>query len=224
MEKIKNPKIIYLIAVLIIIVGIIVTCIWKTNFSLEYSEHTRINVYIGKEFNVEDMKQIVKDVFKNKEIKYQNIETFNDSIAINVKELNDEELTVLKDKVKEKYEIEEIDSNVTTMTIPHYRIRDIIKPYIVPMVITTIIILAYVGIRYLKLGAFIVTIKLLVRLIVSQAVFASIIQILRIPVGVYMVPVAILIYILTIMATVIVYENEATRKKEQEEKNKVQKA
>ena len=110
------------------------------------------------------------------------------------------------------------------MTIPHYRIRDIIKPYIVPMVITTIIILAYVGIRYLKLGAFIVTIKLLVRLIVSQAVFASIIQILRIPVGVYMVPVAILIYILTIMATVIVYENEATRKKEQEEKNKVQKA
>lgn len=218
MEKMKNTKIIYLVAVLIIIIGIAVTCIGKTNFSLEYSEHTRINVYIGKEFNIDDIKQIAKEVFKNKEIKYQNIETFNDSIAINVKELNDEELTVLKDKVKEKYEIEEIDSNVTTMIIPHYRIRDIIKPYVVPMVITTIIILAYVGIRYLKLGAFIVTIKLLVRLIVSQAVFASIIQILRIPVGVYVVPVAILIYILTIMATVIGYENEATRKKEQEEK------
>lgn len=218
MEKIKNTKIIYLVAVLIIIIGIAVTCICKTNFSLEYSEHTRIDVYIGKEFNIDDIKQIAKEVFKNKEIKYQNIETFNDSIAINIKELNDEELTVLKDKVKEKYQIEEIDSNVTTMIIPHYRIRDMIKPYIIPMVITTIIILAYAGIRYLKLGAFIVTIKLLVRLIVSQAVFASIIQILRIPVGVYMVPVAILIYILTIMATVIGYENEATRKKEQEEK------
>lgn len=218
MEKIKNPKIIYLIAVLIIIVGIIVTCIWKTNFSLEYSEHTRIDVYIGKEFNVEDMKQIVKDVFKNKEIKYQNIETFNDSIAINIKELNDEELTVLKDKVKEKYEIEEIDSNVTTMTIPHYRIRDIIKPYIAPIVITTIIILAYIGIRYLKLGAFKVIITLLLRLIVSEAVLASIIQILRIPVGVYIVPVAIIIYVLVTIATVVGYENGVIRKKEQEEK------
>lgn len=218
MEKIKNPKIIYLIAALIIIVGIIVTCIWKTNFSLEYSEHTRINVYIGKEFNIDDIKQIAEEVFEKKEIKYQNIEIFNDSIAINVKELNDEELALLKEKVKEKYEIEEIDSNVTTMIIPHYRIRDIIKPYIVPIIITTIIILAYVGIRYLKLGLFTVIITLLIRLIVSEAVFTSIIQIFRIPVGVYTIPVAILVYILVTIVTVIGYENEATRKKEQEKK------
>lgn len=218
MEKIKNPKVIYLISVLIIIVGIIVTCIWKTNFSLEYSEHTRIDVYIGKEFNVEDIKQIAKDVLKNKEIKYQNIETFNDSIAINVKELNDEELTVLKDKVKEKYEIEEIDSNVTTMTIPHYRIRDIIKPYIVPMIITTLVILAYIGIRYFNLGIVKTVCTLLLRLIVSEAILASIIQIIRIPVGVYTIPVAILVYILVTIVTVVGYENEATRKKEQEKK------
>lgn len=218
MKKIKSPKIIYLVAVLIIIVGIIVTCIWKTNFSLEYSEHTRINVYIGKEFNIDDIKQIAEEVFEKKEIKYQNIEIFNDSIAINVKELNDKELALLKEKVKEKYEIEEIDSNVTTMIIPHYRIRDIIKPYIVPIIITTIIILAYVGIRYLKLGLFTVIITLLIRLIVSEAVFTSIIQIFRIPVGVYTIPVAILVYILVTIATVIGYENEATRKKEQEKK------
>lgn len=218
MEKIKNPKIIYLVAALIIIVGIVVTCIWKTNFSLEYTEHTRIDVYIGKEFNVEDIKQIAKEVFKDKEIKYQNIETFNDSIAINVKELNDEELIVLKDKVKEKYEIEEIDSNVTTMTIPHYRIRDIIKPYIVPMIITTLVILAYVGIRYFNLGILKTVCTLLLRLIVLEAVLASIIQIIRIPVGAYTIPVAILVYILVTIVTVVGYENEVTRKKEQEKK------
>lgn len=218
MEKIKNPKIIYLVAALIIIVGIVVTCIWKTNFSLEYTEHTRIDVYIGKEFNVEDIKQIAKEVFKDKEIKYQNIETFNDSIAINVKELNDEELTVLKDKVKEKYEIEEIDSSVTTMTIPHYRIIDIIKPYIVPMIITTLVILVYIGIRYFNLGIVKTVCTLLLRLIVSEAILASIIQIIRIPVGVYTIPVAILVYILVTIVTVVGYENEATRKKEQEKK------
>lgn len=218
MEKIKNPKIIYLVAVLIIIVGIIVTCIWKTNFSLEYSEHTRINVYIGKKFNIDDIKQIAEEVFEEKEIKYQNIEIFNDSIAINVKELNDEELALLKEKVKEKYEIEEIDSSVTTMIIPHYRIRDIIKPHIVPIIITTLVILVYIGIRYFNLGILKTVCTLLLRLIVSEAVLASIIQIIRIPVGVYTIPVAILVYVLVTIVTVVGYENEATRKKEQEEK------
>ena len=142
----------------------------------------------------------------------------NESVTIEIIDKLCIYLKVQPSDIVQVYEIEEIDSNVTTMTIPHYRIRDIIKPYIAPIVITTIIILAYLGIRCLKLGAFKVIITLLLRLIVSEAVFASIIQILRIPVGVYAIPVAILIYILVTMITVTGYENELTRKKEQEEK------
>lgn len=220
MEKLKNKKVIYLLAVLIILVGIVVTCIWKTNFSLEYAEHSRIDIYFGKEYNMDDLKQIAKEVFPNEKIVYQEIEFFHDSVAMNVKQVNDEQIATLKEKVKDKFQLEEIDNQISIVTVPHYRIRDIIKPYIVPMVITSLIVFAYVGIRYLNLGIFRVIGTLLIRLIVSEAVLASIIEITRIPVGMYTVPVAILVYVFVTIFTMTEYEDQSRRKKQEEKKKK----
>ncbi|MCI8482097.1 MAG: hypothetical protein HFJ27_03275 [Clostridia bacterium] len=220
MEKIKNPKVIYLIASLLIVIGIVVTCIWKTNFSLLYSEHTRIDVYLGKEYHLEDIKQIVKEVFPNEAAIYQEIETFHDSVAINVKQVNEEQIKVIKEKIKEKFEIEDIDSKVNYQIMPHYRLRDMIKPYIIPMIITTLIILAYVGIRYLNLGIFKVIGTIVLRMIISEAVLASLIEIVRIPVGMLTIPVAILVYFLVTTLTVVQFEKELTVKIAQEKKNK----
>jgi len=220
MEKLKNKKIIYLIAVLIILAGIVVTCIWKTNFSLEYSEHARIDIYIGKEYHLEDLKQIVKEVFPNEKVNYQEIEFFHDSVAMNVKQVSDEQMETLKERVKDQFQLEEIDHNISIVTVPHYRIRDIVKPYIVPMIITTLIIFAYVGIRYLNLGIFKVVGTLLIRLVVIEALLASVIEIVRIPVGMYTMPIAILVYVFVTIFTVTEYENQARRNKQEEKKKK----
>lgn len=220
MEKIKNVKAIYLVAILVILAGIIVTCIWKTNFSLEYREHVRIDVYFGKEYNMDDLKQIAEEVFPNQKIEYQEIEFFHDSIAISVEKASDEQIALLKEKVKDKFEIEEIDNQVSVINIPHYRIRDMVKPYIVPMMITTIMILAYVGIRYLNLGIFKVVGTLFIRLMVSELVLASVIQIIRIPVGMYIVPVAILVYLFVTTLTVTGYETQSKKEKQQGKKKK----
>lgn len=220
MEKIKNVKVIYLVAILVILAGIIVTCIWKTNFSLEYREHVRIDVYFGKEYNMDDLKQIAEEVFPNQKIEYQEIEFFHDSIAMSVEKASDEQIALLKEKVKDKFEIEKIDNQVSVINIPHYRVRDMVKPYIVPMMITTIIILAYVGIRYLSLGIFKVVGTLFIRLIVSEAVLASVIEIVRIPVGMYIVPVAILVYLFITTLTVTGYETQSKKEKQQGKKKK----
>ena len=218
MEKIKNPKIIYLIAVMIILVGMIVTGIWKTNFSLDYKEHTRIDVYLGKDYNLEDMKQIAKEVFSKEKIRYKEIETFHDSLSVHVSSLTEEQLGTFKEKVKEKYELEETDNSIVTTTIPHYRIRDMVKPYIIPMIIATILIFVYVGIRYLNLGVYKVIGVLLLRIVVSEAVLASIIEIARIPVGIYTMPVGIFVYMLVTVLTVVGYEKQISKKKEEEKK------
>lgn len=220
MEKIKNVKVIYLVAILVILAGIIVTCIWKTNFSLEYREHVRIDVYFGKEYNMDDLKQIAEEVFPNKKIEYQEIEFFHDSIAMSVEKATDEQIALLKEKVKDKFEIEKIDNQVSVINIPHYRVRDMVKPYIVPMIITTIMILAYVGIRYLNLGIFKVVGTLFIRLMVSELVLASVIEILRIPVGMYIVPVAILVYLFITTLTVTGYETQSKKEKQQGKKKK----
>jgi preprotein translocase subunit SecF len=219
-DIIKNKKIIYLVAVIVIIIGIIVTAVARTNFSLMYEEHTRIDVYLEEAYNLDEIGQIVSEVFENEKVTYQEIETFKDTLAINISNVSDEQFTTFKEKIQEKYEIEDedIDTCVTKTTIPHYRVRDFVKPYIIPMIITTLIILAYVGIRYLNLGIFRMVLTLALRLIVSEGVLVSIIEIFRIPVGTYFIPVALVLYIIVTTLTVIGYENELADKKEKEKK------
>lgn len=218
LKIIKNKKVLYALTALIIILGIISIFIFRLNYTLMYSEHTKINVYFGEKFNLQDIKIIVEEALGKQEVIYQEIEVFKDSIAINVKSATDEQIDALETKLKEKYEIDESEQIIVTDTIGHLRGRDIIKPYIIPMIIVTIIILAYVGVRYLNLGLLKVLSTLLLRLVISQALFLSIIGIIRIPIGVYTVPFAILVYIAVVIYTVIQNENRLEKNKENEKK------
>ena len=209
MEKImKNKKIFYGVCVAIIIIGIIVTYFLRLNFSLEYSENTRIDLYIGKEYTLTDIKQIAEDVFKTKQIMYRPIEDFSEAVSITVREASDEQIESLKTKIQEKYELENTDSLIEKQTIGHFRGRDIVKPYIVPMVTTTIVVLIYVGIRYMKLGTWKTIYTLLIRLIISQALILSLIAITRIPIGSYTMPIDIGLYILVIVLTIMGYQKD----------------
>lgn len=215
-----SKKLVYVVAVLIIIIGMIVTYLCRTNFSLEYAEHTRIDLYLDKSYEMKDIKQIGKEVFGEKEVIYQKIETFNDAVALNVKDLTEEERTSLEQKIREKYEISEDTNILETTQIGHLRVRDLVKPYIIPMIMTTLIILAYVGIRYINLGVFKTIFTLFIRLVLAQGVFVGILEITRLPIGSYIIPVGLGIYFITTIATVAGYEKELGSKKQEDEKKK----
>lgn len=217
-EIVQNKKVMYILVAIIIIAGIVSTYIWKTNVGLEHVNHIRIDLYIGKEYNMEDIKQISKEVFGNQEIIYQKIETFGDSIAIHVKEASDEQLKDLQTKMVEKYQLEDTGKLTQINHLGSVRIRDMIKPYIIPMIITTVLILGYVGIRYLNLGIFKTVFTLLFRLILGEAVVFSIIEIIRIPVGMYTMPFILGIYIVITIITIIGYEKSMIQKKEEDKK------
>lgn len=218
LEIIKNKKVLYTLTALIIILGIISIFVFRLNYTLMYSEHTKINIYLGKEFSLQDIKSIAEETLGKQEMIYQEIEVFKDSVAINVKSATDEQIDALEAKLKEKYEIDENEQVIVIDTIGHLRGRDIVKPYIIPSVIVTIIILAYVGVRYLNLGLVKVITTLVLRLVISQALFLSIIGIIRIPIGVYTMPLAILIYIAVVTYTVVQNENKLEKNKENEKK------
>ena len=184
-----------------------------------YSEHTKINVYLGKEYNLEEIKKLTEEALGKQEIIYQEIEVFRDSIAINVKSATDEQIDTLETKLREVYEIGENEQFIVVDTVGHIRGRDMIKPYIIPMIIVTIVILAYVGVRYLSLGLIKVITTLILRLIVSQALFLSVIAIIRIPIGVYTIPLAILVYIAVATYTIAQNEKGLEKNKENEKKN-----
>ena len=217
-EKTQNKKWIYIIAVIVILLGILVTYMWKTNVSLSHTNHIRIDLYVGKEYKIDDLKQIIEEVFGKQEVIYQEIETFHDSVAIHLKEATQEELGSFKTRIAEKYEIEDSTNFMQVIELGNIRIRDMIKPYLIPMVITTLIILAYVGIRYLNLGIFKTIFTLLIRLALTQGILFSFFEIARIPVGVYTIPLALGIYILVTTMSVAQYEKQLAIKKIEDEK------
>lgn len=217
-QLIQNKKIIYVIIAVIILLGVVSIYFFRLNFSLMYSDNVRLDLYIGKEYNIQDIKQIAKEVFEKQEIKYQKIETFGDTISITVKQVQEEQVNTLKEKIKEKYELESTDSLLVQTQVPHLRARDIVKPYIIPTIIATAIILIYVGIRYTKLGILKTIGDLLLKLVLSEGVYLSIIAICRIPIGIYTMPIAIAVYLLVIILAVMGYQNKLDQVKLNEKK------
>lgn len=206
--KMKN-KILYIIMAIIIIAGIVVGCTAKFKFSLAYDDSNRIEVYIGKDYTKADVESIAKEVFGTDDVLVQKIEFFNDSVAITVRESNDDQLNNLVTKINEKYEKYETSltkDDLTVVEIPHYRGRDLMANYVWPIAISAALIIVYEAIRFRKLGVVKVVAKLIIWPIVIEALYLSVLAIARIPISYYTLPLGIILAVLTL--TVIAYKNE----------------
>ena len=87
--KMKNismkTKIIAVLIVLLIIVGISIILTIGLNFELKYQNAKRIQIYIGKEFEIEDIRQITNEVFGNQEVILQKAREMEDVLSITTK-------------------------------------------------------------------------------------------------------------------------------------------
>ena len=203
--KMKN-KILYILIAIIIIAGIVVGCTAKFKFSLAYDDSNRIEVYIGKEYTKNDIKAIAEEVFGTKDVLIQKVEFFNDTVTITVRNYNDDQLNNLATKINEKYGTSLTKDNLTVVQIPHYRGRDIMANYLLPIGISAVIIIAYEAIRFRKLCVIKTVLKLVIWPVIIEALYLSILAITRIPISYYTLPLGIIIAVLTL--TVITYKNE----------------
>ncbi len=214
----KKTKIIALISSIIIIVGIVVTFTIGFNFELSYKDSKKIQLYLEKEFQISDIKQITDEVLGNQNVIIQKVEVYEDSVDITAKDITEEQKSNIINKVNEKYGTELSADNIQITTVPHTRGRDIIKPYIIPLVIATIIILIYMAIRYYKLGVLKTLAKTIILLVITQAVLWSIMAITRIPIGRLTIPLVLVVYILSLLGLTSYFEKNLVEKKKEEEK------
>lgn len=213
-------KIVYIVLALIIIAGAIIIPTIGFNKDLTYSKHTEIKVLLGKEYNKNEIIEMVKEVIPNEKFKISEIEVFGDAFVIKTKKISDEQLNNLKQKISEKYQIEDMSNIISTSKVGSTRIRDIVKPYRVPVIIATLIIIAYMGIRYNKLGLASVIVTELVTIIMSELVFVCIMAITRCPVNRLFVPAAISVYTASIIITNVYYEKNLKQIEQKSENNK----
>ena len=199
-------KIIYIVLAVFIIVGITITATIGLNVDVIYKAHEEVKVYIGKETNKKEIEAIAKDVFGKKKIAVSNIETFNDAFLIKVENASDDEIESLKQKVVEKYEIEDNGDIIKKKYVPNLKLRDLIKPYFsfdynMPIIVSTIIILVFMAIRFKKIGSIKVLLQTIIMVVMSEVLLLSIVAITRYPVNRYIVPTALIVYIGTIIIT-----------------------
>lgn len=211
----KKMKIIPILMTAFILVGVVITCIFGLNFDLLYAEHKQINVQIGQEFDNKEMKELVKEVVGNKTITIQKVELYEDMVSIGIKDISSEELEALNTKINEKFGIENEVENLVVTDIPKARGRDLIKPYVVPMVISTIIIFIYI-IGYIAISnhagkniKMARTILGIIEWILEfELLYLAILAITRLPVTELTIPIAIIIYIVITIVSMLYIEKQ----------------
>ena len=203
----NKVKIIAILSIIIIIAGIIMIMTKGYNFDLKYSDSKRILLNVGTTFNNQDIKSITDEVLGNQKVMIQKVEVFEDAVSITAEEITEEQKTNLINKMNEKYGTTTKAEDIEITTIAHTRGRDIIKTYIVPFLIATIIIVIYMMIRYYKLNAFKVLLKTVCMVIYTQIMLFSIIAITRIPIGRLTIPMVLTVYILTLVGCTSRFEN-----------------
>lgn len=216
----EKKKIAYIVLACIIIIGIIVIAFAGFNVSLKYSPNKQVSVYIGKEFESSDIKNIVKEVIGNNKVIVQKVELYEEIVAITVKDITDEQIEQLNVKINEKYGLENtVKEDIKVTQNSNLRIRDIVKPFIIPVAISLAIILIYAGIRFRKINILEVLGKIIGMNVLGVALFVSIIAIVRIPVNALTIPMCLAIYVVVSLAVFNELE-EKTQRSMQEAKKK----
>ena len=216
--KQKETKILIALIAIILILGTIMIATKGIAFELKYQDSQKVELNIGKEFEEKDIKNITNEVFGKQPVMIQSIEVYKDAVSITTTEITEEQKANLISKVNEKYGTELTAENVTIENIAHVRGRDILKPYITPFIIATVIVLVYLAIRYYKLNSLKVLVKSGVIIVLAQLVLLGIMAITRMPVGKFTIPFVLGAYLISTYICTSMFDADLEKIKTEENK------
>ena len=191
------------------------------NVDIIYSKNVRVDVYLGKEYNYNDIEQMSKEIFGTNRVIIQQIEYFNDMFSVTISqdiENVDGKVEEFTNKINETYELGEEGADVKVTYQPKIRLSSILKPYLLPLAISMIIILVYVIIRFRKIGILKTLGLYILATLASEAVYLSILAIFRIPINRLVIPIGLAIYVIVITIITAIREKNLISYRELEAK------
>lgn len=213
-------KVIQVSLICLMIAGIIVISTIGFNVGTKYAENTQININIGTEFKITDIKRITDEVFKNKIVLIQQVELYKDMVQITVKDATEEEISNLNNKINEKFNLQQEVSDIVVTNNPNIKLRNIIKPYILPVAIVSMLTVIFTVIVYIKLGVWKVLYKTILSIIAPQAILSSFYAVTRLPINRLTEVIAIILYISSITLLMVHFnkiKNQSKEKKTEKE-------
>lgn len=97
----KN-KALYIIMIITIILGVIILKTKGFNYSTVSGEHKRLEISLGKDYNIKDIKKILNQTVNGHPV-VRATTLFKTSVAIDSKDFSDEDINKLFSKLNEKY-------------------------------------------------------------------------------------------------------------------------
>ena len=195
MLKNKKTLPILIILLIIIIAGILITSIKGLNYGLVYGNNTTIKMTLNTNNQISELKDIIIQVFGNN--KLQQVDNKEDSFIIYVKQADTEKVNSFISNVNEKFQTTITADDLEIKNNPKLSGYDLVKPYILPSVLSLALILVYFTIRYIKLGIIKILLETLGITVGIQLVYFSIYAILRISVTEITMPVSMLLFVLS---------------------------
>ncbi len=205
-------RVVSILLICLLIAGIIVIAVKGFNVGLKYSENTQIAINIGKTFEINDIKQITSEVFKGQRVIIQKVELYEDMVQITVKKASEGQINELNTKINEKYELENSIDDVEVVQNANVRLRTLIKPYILPISILSIVTILYAMIVYRKQGILYVLYTTAMAIVAPQAILSSLYAVTRIPINRLTSIIAVVVYIASITITMIYFGKKKNSK------------
>lgn len=213
-----KKKILIAVMACIIIVGFAMIGFVGLNFDINYTANKEIDINLGTQFEISDIRGLVKEVIGKETTVIQKVELYEEIVSIKVKEISDEQIEQLLTKINEKYNLEIKKDDITITNNPNLRGRDLVKPYILPIAISVVLVLVYAGIKFYRVNSIEVISKLIGLNIIAQLFYVSVLAITRLPVNRLTIPVSIAIYIATTLAVTINFANKEIVKEKKKNK------
>ena len=194
----RNKKIIIgAIIALIILAGTVVVGVWGFNKELRFVQSQSIEINVEQKVDIEKVKQIAEEVLGMHNI-VQTVEIYEDVVIIRGYSISEEQRNSIVSKMKENYKFEQTAEKTNINTVPVTRIRDMYKPYVLPLIISEILVVAYMAIRYHKKGIAKVIARTVFIPVIAELLLLSWMAIVRIPIGRFTPILVILVYIASI--------------------------
>ncbi len=203
----KN-KLLCTVALIIIIAGTIVYQFKGFNKELNYSNRQQFEISAASTFDVSKVENIAKEVLANKKVKVQKVERFNNALEIISTEISEDDKRNIINKVNEEYNETISNEDISIISVPETRVRDIFRPYIIPGILILSAVLIYYIIVYHKIGLNRVLIIGTFLPIMVELLYYKSIVIIRIPFGRITNGIAVGVYILTLVLLTMYFQNE----------------
>lgn len=179
----------------------------KNKINEKYNVVQNMYVPIKEEYNIEDVREAVKEALGKDEIKVEKESENAMYASIEVNMLTEKDIEKINEKINEKLGLKNTVDNIsatnviTTTIVPRVRLIDMAKQYIQFTAIATVIVLIYFAVRFKKIGIKDILQDSVTVLVFSELLYMSIIAITRFPInklvviGAYSVYFAILTYL-----------------------------